>query len=57
MGCSDVDPHIPKERVLDSAEVLRGLGGAVDVRLYPGMGHIVNQDEIDAVRAIMAKLV
>jgi phospholipase/carboxylesterase len=43
MGCSD--------------EVLRMLGGAVDVRLYPGMGHTVNQDEIDAVRAIMAKQV
>jgi len=57
MGCSDVDPHIPKERVIYSAEVLRMLGGAVDVRLYPGMGHTVNQDEIDAVRAIMAKQV
>jgi predicted esterase len=57
IGCSDVDPHIPKERVIHSAEVLRTLGGAVDVRLYPGMGHNVNQDEIDAVGAIMAKLV
>ena len=56
-GCSDVDPHIAKERVIHSADVLRGLGGVVDVRLYPRMGHTVNQDEIDAVRAIMAKLV
>jgi predicted esterase len=56
-GCSDVDPHIPKERVIHSAGVLRGLGGAVDARLYPGMGHTVNQDEIDAARAIMRQLV
>ncbi len=54
LGCSDVDPHIPKERVQHTATVLRRLGGAVDVRLYPGMGHTVNQDEIDAVRAMMA---
>jgi predicted esterase len=57
LGCSDVDPHIRKERVVESAEVLQGLGGAVDARLYPGMGHTINQDEIDAVRAIMAAAV
>jgi predicted esterase len=54
LGCSDVDFHIPKQRVQHTAEVLGRLGGAVDMRLYPGMGHTVNQDEIDAVRAIMA---
>jgi phospholipase/carboxylesterase len=52
-GCSDVDFHIPKERVTESAEVLRGLGAAVTVRLYPGMGHTVNQDEVEHVQAIM----
>ena len=57
LGCSDVDPHIPKERVTESAAELRRLGGEVDARLYPGMGHTVNQDEIAAVRALMAALV
>src|SRR5215203_5435490 len=38
LGCSDVDPHIPKERVEESGEALNRLGAAVDVRLYPGMG-------------------
>ena len=57
LGCSDVDFHIPKERVQESAEVLRRLGGQVDMRLYPGMGHTVNQEEIEAVRAIMANLI
>ncbi len=56
LGCSDVDFHIPKARVLESAEVLRRMGGEVDARLYPGMGHLVNQDEIDAVRAILDRL-
>ncbi len=57
LGCSDVDFHIPKERVEDSAEVLRHLGAEVTMRLYPGMGHTVNQDEIDFVRQMMAALV
>jgi predicted esterase len=56
LGCSDVDFHVPKARVEHSAEVLRRLGGAVDLRLYPGMGHTVNQDELDAVRKIMSNL-
>jgi phospholipase/carboxylesterase len=56
-GCSDVDFHIPKERVLESAEVLRKLGGEVTDRLYPNMGHTINQDEISFVQAIMKSLV
>jgi predicted esterase len=54
LGCSDVDAHIPLERVQESAEVFRRLGAAVDERIYPGMGHTVNRDELDAVRAILA---
>lgn len=56
LGCSDVDPHIPRERVLESARVLERLGGRVTHRLYPGMGHGVNQDELDEVRSMMAGL-
>lgn len=56
LGCSDVDFHIPKVRVEASAAVLERLGGVVTLRLYPGMGHLVNQDEIDWVRAILAGL-
>jgi len=55
--CSDVDFHVPKERVQLTAEVLQRLGGKVTMRLYPGMGHTVNQDEIDFVRGMMATLV
>jgi predicted esterase len=56
LGCSDVDVHIPKERVHHTAAVLRQLGGEVTERLYPGMGHTVNQDELDFVREMMAAL-
>lgn len=56
LGCSDVDAHIPKQRVEQSAEVLRALGGAVDMRIYPGMGHTISEEEMDAVRAMMDAL-
>jgi predicted esterase len=56
LGCSDTDPHIPSERVIESAEVFRRLGAAVTTRLYPRMGHTVNQDELDFVRTVMEQI-
>ena len=53
LGCSDIDPHIPKRRVEHSAEVLGRMGGNVTMRLYPRMGHTVNEDEIRAVQTMM----
>lgn len=55
LGCSDVDPHIPVERVHESAEVFQRMGAEVDARIYPGMGHTVNADEVVAVRALLAR--
>ncbi len=56
LGCSDVDPHIPKARVELTAEALQRLGGAVTTRLYRGMGHTVNRDEIAFVQGMMQAL-
>lgn len=56
LGCSDIDPHIPQQRVEHSTVVLRQLGGAVTERIYPGMGHTVNADEIAFVREMMDAL-
>jgi phospholipase/carboxylesterase len=56
LGCSDVDFHIPLQRVHEAAEVLGRLGAQVDERIYPGMGHTINQDELDAVQAMMGTL-
>lgn len=53
LGCSDIDGHIPATRVMESAEVLRRMGAEVVAKLYPGMGHLVNDDEIEHVRALM----
>jgi predicted esterase len=56
LGCSDIDAHIPIGRVEETAEVMTNLGAAVDLRIYPGMGHTVNQDEIAAVQNMLAPL-
>jgi phospholipase/carboxylesterase len=56
LGCSDIDPHIPQARVEESAQVLKSLGGEVTSRIYPGMGHTVNQDELDFIRETMKAL-
>jgi phospholipase/carboxylesterase len=50
LGCSDVDPHIPSERVLESEAVFRRLGADVTRVLYRDMGHLVNDDEIARVQ-------
>jgi predicted esterase len=56
LGCSDVDAHIPASRVEETAQVFRGLGGHVTARLYPGMGHLVNADEIAFVQGMIDAL-
>jgi predicted esterase len=53
LGCSDIDAHIPLERVRETADVFRRMGASVDERIYPRMGHTVNQDEMAAVNALL----
>ena len=56
LGCSDVDFHVPKARVDQSAEVLARMGANVTKQFYRGMGHTINQDEIDFVKSMMDAL-
>jgi predicted esterase len=56
LGCSDRDPHVPAERVHESAEVFRRMGARVTARIYPGLGHTVNQDELSWVADLLATL-
>jgi predicted esterase len=56
LGCSDVDPHIPKERVIETADVFRRMGASVTMRLYPGMPHTVSEDELEEVRSIASAI-
>ena len=49
-GCDEDDPHVPASRVRESADAYRERGADVTTRLYEGLGHQVNEDEMDWVR-------
>ena len=53
LGTSDPDPHVPFARVQETEAVLSRMGAKVEVRRYPGMPHTINQDELDACRALL----
>lgn len=53
LGAGDPDPHVPWERVEESASVLTALGASVTLRRYPGMGHTINRQEIEEARRIV----
>jgi phospholipase/carboxylesterase len=53
LGCSDVDTHIPFERVRATTELFRLMGAVVDERIYNGFGHGVNEDEILAAQNLL----
>lgn len=52
-GCSDIDVHVPWTRVAESAAVFEQAAADVDLRKYPGMGHLVNDDEVAAARLVL----
>jgi len=56
LGCSDIDPHIPKKRVDETEEVFSKLGASVTKKIYPGMGHLVNEDEIKNINTLITKV-
>lgn len=56
LGCSDIDPYIQKDRVLEAATVLKQMNARVTVRFYPGMGHMVSTEEIASVREIVESI-
>ena len=55
-GCSDRDAHVPESRVRESAAVFQRMGALVTTRIYPGMGHLVNEDESLFAREVLAGL-
>jgi phospholipase/carboxylesterase len=55
LGCSDQDPYIPLERVRETADVFRRLGASVTERIYDGMGHTTNEDELRHIRELLGE--
>lgn len=56
LGCSDRDAHIPKTRVDESAALFERMGAAVTEQIFPGMGHLVNAEEIAFAQTILDAL-
>ena len=56
LGCSDVDPFIQKHRVIEAAEVFNRMGANVELRLYPGMAHLVSAQEIAILKGLVAAI-
>jgi predicted esterase len=53
-GCSDIDPHIPLARFEITGQVMEAVGAEVDFRVFPGMGHTINLEELAAARDLIA---
>ncbi len=53
LGCSDVDPHIPLQRVKETTSLLTAMGARVTEKIYLNMGHTINDDEIQRARVVI----
>jgi phospholipase/carboxylesterase len=53
IGNSDRDPHVPVARSEESKKIMENLGAEVTLKIYPGMAHTVNDDELDWVNGNM----
>jgi predicted esterase len=57
LGTSDPDPHVPFQRVEETAAVLANMHAVVDLRRYNGMPHTINHEELDAARSLLAEAI
>lgn len=53
IGNSDRDPHVPLLRSKQSLELMERLGAHVTLKVYEGMSHTINEDEINWVKQNM----
>ena len=56
IGGSDIDPWVALDLMSKTSRVFENMAASVDFRVYPGMAHTINQDELDAVRSILAEV-
>lgn len=57
LAAGDPDPHVPWERMEETARVYESLGAEVTLRRFPGMGHTVNEEELAWLRRCLEVLV
>jgi len=49
----DPDPHVPWQRVADSAKELERMGARVEAIRYPGRPHTISKDEIERAKGLL----
>ncbi|KYH23919.1 hypothetical protein HAPAU_39980 [Halalkalicoccus paucihalophilus] len=57
LGCSSDDPYVTAARIHETARVFERLDGDVTSRLYEGLGHAINDDEIKTIDTLIDQLV
>jgi predicted esterase len=55
LGCSDMDPHIPLQRVKETTALLEVMGAQVTEKIYPNMEHTLIHDEIKMAQELVSK--
>lgn len=53
IGTSDPDPHVPVERVNETAGIMAGMNARVTADVFPGMGHTVSNEEIEQAKRLV----
>lgn len=53
LASGDPDPHVPWERVEETARLFSERGATVELQRYPGLEHTVIPDEIDGARRLI----
>lgn len=56
LAAGDPDPHVPWERVKTSEAVLRELGAEVQTLRFPGLGHTIAADAVEAARRLQERI-
>lgn len=55
IGTSDPDPHVPVERVNDTTRVMTAMNASVTTDVFPGMGHMVSEAEIEQAKRVLGQ--
>lgn len=55
LGTGNPDPHVPVERVKESADILEKMNAKVHFKVYDGRPHTISQDEIEEANLFVFK--
>ena len=56
LGAGDPDPHVPWQRVQESASILSEMGADVLLKRYPGLPHTINDEELAEAKRLIGNV-